>query len=171
MRHLAFSNDDVVPSLTNGDYEDLLFWDTTKNTNWQKELIGNTAHYFTKANFDISWRKCQYTNFIFGGTYNRQGTVFLVTFQTKKLPVFLNLTHNSVNKKFTANLTFNYTFDNNNLPGTDLTGAALTLPPDAPQLYNKDGSLNWDPYEGSGTYWQKPPWGIHWLLQMPKLII
>ena len=37
MRHQAFTNDGESPSLGNGDY-DLLLWDTTRYTDWQKTV-------------------------------------------------------------------------------------------------------------------------------------
>jgi len=43
MRHEAFANDGATPDISNGDY-DLLAWDTTRYTNWQKLLIGSTAN-------------------------------------------------------------------------------------------------------------------------------
>jgi TonB-linked SusC/RagA family outer membrane protein len=48
--------------------------------------------------------------------------------------------------------------DNNRLPGNDLTGTAMTLAPNAPKLYNSDGTLNWEPLaDGSGSFtWRNP---------------
>src|ERR1700730_7269680 len=46
--------------------------------------------------------------------------------------------------------------DNNLLPNIDLTPVAITLPPDAPPLYNKDGSLNWAPLSSGVSTWQNP---------------
>src|SRR5690606_35172781 len=38
----------------------------------------------------------------------------------------------------------NYVVDKNNLPATNLVREALTLPPNAPALYNENGDLNWE---------------------------
>src|SRR5258708_12008685 len=43
MRYEAFKNDGSTPN-PNADY-DLSLWDTTPHTDWQKELIGGSAHY------------------------------------------------------------------------------------------------------------------------------
>src|SRR5690606_40789164 len=40
MRHEAFKNDAVTPSVANAP--DLLMWDSTRYTDWQDELIGGT---------------------------------------------------------------------------------------------------------------------------------
>ncbi len=49
----------------------------------------------------------------------------------------------STNGKFKSAFVANYLSDNNNLPQTDLTDAATKMSPNAPPLYNVDGSLNW----------------------------
>ncbi len=51
MRHEALSNDGLEPD-PDKDW-DLLLWDTTRYTDWQKELIGGTADY-TNANLTLS---------------------------------------------------------------------------------------------------------------------
>jgi len=43
--------------------------------------------------------------------------------------------------------------DDNQLPSTDLTGTAVIMPPDAPPLYNKDGTLNWAPDATGASTW------------------
>jgi TonB-linked SusC/RagA family outer membrane protein len=39
------------------------------------------------------------------------------------------------------------------LPGYDLTSFAVNIPPDAPALYNKDGSINWALTSSGNTTW------------------
>ncbi|EDM34882.1 putative outer membrane protein [Pedobacter sp. BAL39] len=51
MRKEAFKNDGIVPTLLNAP--DLIAWDTTRYTNWQKELWGNTGK-VTRVNLNIS---------------------------------------------------------------------------------------------------------------------
>jgi TonB-linked SusC/RagA family outer membrane protein len=46
--------------------------------------------------------------------------------------------------------------DNNRLPPGDLTSYAMLLPPDAPSLYNNDGSLNWAPTSTGSSSLQNP---------------
>lgn len=147
MRNEALKNDGITPSLANGDY-DLLQWDTTRYSNWQKELIGNTAHY-TDAQASISGGN-ESTQFLIGAGYKRQTTVFPGDFNDQKASMHFNINNTSSNKKFTISLTGSYTIDNNQLPAADLTAYAYNLAPDAPPLYNPDGTLNWAP-TGSGT--------------------
>lgn len=142
MRKEAFKNDGLAPSLDNGDY-DLLLWDQNRYTNWQKELLGNTAHY-TNLQGNISGGN-ELTQFLIGAGYNRQTTVFPGDFADKKASVHFNIINTSPNKRFSITLTGSYSYDNNLLPQADFTYAALTLPPNAPSLLNPDGSVNWAP--------------------------
>ena len=79
VRHQAFANDGIsfpANTVNSGDpnYDVNGAWDTTRYTNWQKELIGNTAHY-TNAQVNISGGGDN-TQFFIGTSFNRQTTVF-----------------------------------------------------------------------------------------------
>lgn len=147
MRHEGFQNAGQTPSLANGDY-DILLWDTTRNTDWQKTLIGGTSHY-TDLNASVSGGSANVQYFL-STTYHRETTVFPGNFDDEKGAVHLNLNTASNNQKFHMQVTANYMVDNNFLPTVDLTSVALELPPDAPPLYNSDGTLNWA-LNASGT--------------------
>lgn len=71
MRKEAFANDGTTPTSSNA--RDLLLWDTTKYTNWQKELIGNTMN-ITDSKIDISGGTDK-TQFLAGFGYHRETTV------------------------------------------------------------------------------------------------
>jgi TonB-linked SusC/RagA family outer membrane protein len=63
-----------------------------------------------------------------------------------------NLNHRSNNERFKFSLTATYLINNSKLPKIDFTAAALSLPPNAPELYGDDGQLNLtEPY-----YWTNP---------------
>ena len=141
MRREAFKNDDDVPTVDNAP--DLLYWDTTRSTDWQKELIGGTAHY-TNAQASLSGGN-DLTQYLISTNYNKESTVFPGDFSDQKTAVHLNINSTSSNRKFTANFSANYMVDNNNLPAVDLGGsvALIYLPPNAPEPFNADGTLNW----------------------------
>lgn len=80
MRHEAFQNDGLSPQ--SGYDFDLLNWDTTRYTNWQKVLIGNSAP-FTNAQISLSGGSAN-TQFVAGGGYSNQGTVFPGSYSDKK---------------------------------------------------------------------------------------
>lgn len=140
MRHEAFANDNIT-SIPTFAWDMTGYWDTTRYTDWQKTLIGNTSH-MTRADVSLSGGT-QLTQFLFGASYFRQSTVFPGDFADKKASAHFSLNHLSENKRFTSSLTVNYVVDKNNLPMVDPTNAALTLPPVAPSIYNPDGTLNW----------------------------
>jgi TonB-linked SusC/RagA family outer membrane protein len=139
MRNEAFTNDGASPQGydhdVNGD------WDTTRYTNWQKALIGGTAP-TTSMQGSLSGGN-QNTQFLVGGGYYRQGTVFPGDFADVKASAHFNINHTSENKRLQATFSVSYVADQSNLPASDPTGIALTLPPDAPPVYNANGGLNW----------------------------
>ncbi len=53
------------------------------------------------------------------------------------------LTSTSLNQKFKTEFSGTYMFDNNQLPGVDITQYAVALEPNAPSFLNADGSINW----------------------------
>ncbi len=62
-----------------------------------------------------------------------------------------NLTHTSNDQRLHVQLTASYTYEFSDLPGNDPTGA-INMAPDAPALFNADGSLNWQPLNGGSTF-------------------
>lgn len=146
MRKDALTNDGLpLPSFAtnpnNTDYDINGFWDPTRYTDWQKVLIGNTAHY-TNVNGSISGGNAT-TQYLVGGTFHRETSVFPGDFADQKGSLHFNLNSASLNQKLKMSFSGTYLVDKNRLPNTDLTATALALAPDAPALYNPDGSLNW----------------------------
>ncbi len=151
MRHEALANDGLSPN-PNEDY-DLTAWDTTRYTDWQKVLIGNSAP-FTNAQVSLSGGTSS-TQFVVGVGYSSQGVVFPGSYSDKKASGYINLTHFSNDGRFHLQITTNYVNDNNNLPGSDFSGQII-LAPDAPPVRNPDGTLNWAPANGSAYSWINP---------------
>lgn len=141
MRRQAFANDGIT------QYPDYAYdvngsWDQTRNTDWQKELIGGTAE-ITGIQTSISGGSEQ-TQFLVSGTYHSETTVFPGDFIYKKTAFHSNINHESENKKFKLNFYANYTNQDNDQPGTDFTLMAMSLAPNAPALYDAQGKLNWE---------------------------
>ena len=138
MRRQAFANDGVTPTTANAP--DLLVWDTTKATNWQEKYLGGTAH-TTDAQATISGGDAR-TRFLFSTGYHKETTVFPGDFSDERFSVRLNADHNSLDRKFNATVTANYSYDKSKLLSTDL-GTVYNLPPNMP-VRNADGSLFWN---------------------------
>jgi TonB-linked SusC/RagA family outer membrane protein len=161
MRREAFYNDSIsLGDQTNiSNAPDLLFWDTTRFTNWQKVLIGNPAHY-DDAQVSVSGGTTN-TQYLIGGGYHRETTVFPVILPgqgaDQKVSLHFNMLNSSENKKLKLSLSGSYVSDLNSVQPVDFTGTAYTLPPDAPAIYNPDGSLNWAPVTpGQTGTWSNP---------------
>ncbi|MGL4582515.1 MAG: SusC/RagA family TonB-linked outer membrane protein, partial [Flavobacterium sp.] len=140
MRDQAFINDGITtfPS----DALDINgTWDRNRYTDWQKELIGGTAKN-QSIQFGVS-AGSETTHFSASANYNNQTTVFPTDKGYKRNTFLINVNHNSKDGRFQLNSSTNYSLQKNNLIATDLTKDALTLSPNAPSLYNADGSLNW----------------------------
>jgi TonB-linked SusC/RagA family outer membrane protein len=158
MRRQAFKNDGRLPATT--DYDINGTWDTTRYTDWQKELIGKTSH-FTNANASISGGNIN-TQFLFGEGYSKQTTVFPGDFSDEKATFHFSLNHVSTNGKFHMSFSGQYDYDKNIPPALDLTARALYLAPNSPTLYNTDGNINWQ-----GGTWTNP---VAALLTIPKIV-
>lgn len=157
MRYEALRNDGIdlnTASAVNSNYSDLKVWDTTFYTDWQNELIGGTAG-FTNFNVNFSGGTSQ-TQYSLGSTYNKETTVYPGNLSDQKIAVHFSLNTVSINQKFRLVFSSNYLNDNNILPTTDLTSAALLTEPNAPSLYDRDGSLNWAPNSLGVSTWTNP---------------
>jgi TonB-linked SusC/RagA family outer membrane protein len=152
MRHEALKNDNL--SISSTDYDLNGQWDTTRYTNWQKELIGGTSKY-QDLQGSISGGSPT-TQFLFGAGYHRETTVFPGNFADVKGSTKLSVNSSSKNQKFKIQANLSYLIDDNHLPNADLSSFAVQLAPVAPALYNPDGSLNWSLDENGNSTIDNP---------------
>jgi len=158
MRREAFQNDGlVVPNIattpTNTAYDVNGHWNQNDYTDWQEKLIGGTAHY-TNINSNISGGSSE-TQYLLGGTYHRETTVFPGDFDDVKAGLNFSLNNTSKNQRFKSSFRGTYVRDVNQLPLTDLTNS-IYFAPNAPSLYLADGSLNWAPNSFGTSSWDNP---------------
>lgn len=141
MREQAFENDGIseYPSYA---YDINGTWDRNKYTDWQDKLLGGTA-YFQEYQIGVSGGNST-TSFSVSGAYRNESTISLEEDGYKRANGLAKLNHNSADGRFRLSLSTAYTYEDNDLPDSDLSYQALTLPPNAPNLYNEDGSLNWE---------------------------
>lgn len=147
MRLEAFKNDGIdlnafpwsLDIYKQNFYPDLAYWDTTRYTDWQKELLGGTAN-ITDLQLNVTGGNAQ-TSFRLGGSYHRESQIY-EGLGYHRLGGNLSLNHTSANGKFTAGVALNYGLEKNK-SGGDLVNTALTMPPNAPELYLENGELNW----------------------------
>ena len=139
MRREAKINDNASTFST--DYDINGTWDTIKNTDWQKELIGKTAQY-NDGQISVSGGSGM-TNYLIGGNYHRETTAFIGDLSDQKGSLHFNVNSTSQNSKLKISLSGTYLADNNHLIAVDFTDMAMIMPPNSPAGYNADGTLNW----------------------------
>ncbi|HXJ98269.1 MAG TPA: SusC/RagA family TonB-linked outer membrane protein [Gelidibacter sp.] len=140
MRNEAFANDGITAYPINA-YDMTGAWDKNRYTNWQKELIGETAIDNT-ISLGVSGGN-EFTRFNVNTSHNESTTVFPTDKGYKRNSALISFSHQSEDNRLQLGVSTAYSTQNNNLPSADLTKKSLELPPNAPALYNEDGTLNW----------------------------
>lgn len=147
MREEAFRNAGQTPDASTAP--DLLLWDRNKYTDWQKAIFKTAGVTDVQANISGGSRQ---VNFRIGGAYHREGSIVKGDFDYRKYNVQFDLGYRSVNDRLHANFKALYGSTNSTL--YELYGlfpSIVYLPPNMPDLYNPDGSINWG-LDESGTY-------------------
>ncbi|MGS2762144.1 SusC/RagA family TonB-linked outer membrane protein [Sinomicrobium sp. M5D2P9] len=146
MRHEAIANDNWEHFLEDPVYDtyfpDLKLWDSNRYTDWQKELIGGTAYYHNLQG-SLSGGNDR-TRYLLGGGYFSQTTVYPGDNANRRISGHFNFSHTTADQKLQVNLAASYTSTVIDMLSEDLTLQAVTLPPNAPALYNGRGQLNWE---------------------------
>lgn len=145
MRREGIANDGAVINstsfLNSGYAPDLLFWDTTKYTNWKKEFIGGTAC-TTDIQGGLSGGNVN-TQFLVSGGVHRETTVFPGDLSGNRASFRFNVNHNSTDKRLAINFSGSYSIGNSNLNESDLT-SSINLIPHLPSLVDENGKLKWE---------------------------
>ncbi|WP_424494114.1 SusC/RagA family TonB-linked outer membrane protein [Salinimicrobium sp. GXAS 041] len=147
IRRQAFENDGIEP--TEYDAYDLVLWDQNRYTDWQDFFLGGTA---TVQDINLASNGGSgNTTYRLSGSYHKQGTIYPWEYDYQKFTGGINLDHFSQNKKWRLNFSLNYGLDDNSSVGDfDIATALFSLPPNAPKLFNEDGSLHWVEWSEAG---------------------
>jgi TonB-linked SusC/RagA family outer membrane protein len=151
MRNEAFKNNGVTPSATAYDVNGT--WDKSRYTDWQDVLIGGTAKN-TNVQMGISGGN-EFTQFTLRGNYGIQTTVSPGNYSDKKGAGSISLNHTSPDRKFRLNVSAIYSVDLNKLPVFDLA-QYINISPNAPDLYDSNGNLNWALNANGIATWTNP---------------
>lgn len=149
-RYEAYANDGINWQTLTNKPVDLAVWDTTRYTDWQKELLGGTAKY-TRANVRYSGGT-QQNSYVISSNYWKEGSIFGDQFKDQKLSASMAFNHRSPNNRLNFDVNAVYTYNDILQPNANIYGTALYLPPNAPALYHDDGSLNWE----NGNFFNNP---------------
>jgi TonB-dependent starch-binding outer membrane protein SusC len=136
MRKEALKNDGFP---VNSNYApDLINWDTTRYTNWEKYLWGNIGK-TTDIETSLSGGDPT-TTFRIGAGYHHQTEILSYSGANQRGSVSFNINHKSANQRLNIILSGNYSIASINtiyLPGS------ITTPPDSPPIYDGKGNLNY----------------------------
>ncbi|MEM6541544.1 MAG: SusC/RagA family TonB-linked outer membrane protein, partial [Bacteroidota bacterium] len=147
MRNEAFRNDGREPGFR--DYDVNGTWDQNRFTDWQEVLIGGQSD-FTRAQISLSGGNSN-TNFLLSGGYQRESTVFPGSNSFQRISGALSVNNQSKNGKLLTSVSLNYSAQVSDLIGDGFTRQVSRLQPNAPELYNEDGTLNWE-----NSTWNNP---------------
>ena len=141
MRHEAFANDQLTPRP--GNAYDFLIWDTTRYTDWQKELWGSVGK-TTDAQLSLSAGERQ-NSFRVGVGFRHVTDITSASGSDSRGSLQMNLAHRSFDQRFSLSISNIFTVSSSDM--ISYSGLAL-LPPNAPPAFDADGKLNyrgWDP--------------------------
>jgi len=149
MRREAFKNDGIVPTLapgTPGYAPDLLSFDTTRYTDWQKYFFNNQGK-VTNVQADMSGGSEDITYRV-GSGYSRSTDITTVRGASQRASVSLSLSAKSRNQKFRTYVSASYSSSDINA----VAGFTLPLlPPDAPSIYDSAGKINFLQFKQIGV--------------------
>ena len=146
LRKEALKNDGIDLSTANAtDYPDLLLFDQNKNTDFFKQYEGKSSN-STDAHVSLSGGSAN-TTFLTSAGYTTTGYDFPGDFSDKRMTIHTGLHHNSADSRFTMDLGFDYTYDNNNNAANPNITQGILTPPNYPNLLDANGNLVWN-YKG-----------------------
>jgi len=152
MRREAIRNDGILPD-PYADFDITGTWDTTTYTDWQKVFLKHPA---TWENVQVNLTGgSSGTQFLIGAGYTKTGAPFPGDFSDQKASIHFSLNNASPNNRLTTQLSAIYTYDNNNMPGSDPQSNIL-LAPNAPALYDANGNINWGFKDGIPWFYLNP---------------
>lgn len=142
MRREAFKNDNITPDISNAP--DLVKWDTTRYTDWQRFIYGGTGR-TTKVNANVNGGD-KYTKYRISLDYDKRTNITTKSGANERIAVANYLSHRTVNNLFKMEMNNTYSYIKINT--VDLPISTLFLPPDAPPAFidNKINFSGWDPF-------------------------
>jgi len=148
IRREAFKNDGITPTINNAP--DLMLWDTTRYTDWQRQVTGTGSQ--TRIGLSLSGGNALSYYSISGG-YDRQVDALNRTGANQRATLNSNYTLRGLNQKLTVSFgtDLSHTFVD---AINDLRGAGK-LAPNAPPIFDKKGNLNyadWNVVDKGGDF-------------------
>ncbi|WP_312329351.1 TonB-dependent receptor [Sphingobacterium sp.] len=137
IRKEGFKNDNWTATADNAP--DLLTWDQSAYSDWQKEFYGTSAPFST---YQLSFSGGnENTQYLASANFNRQGDPLPGNKNYQRGGALLNLSTQSKDQRFKLNSSFNLNLDRNNTVPTDIA-QFYNLAPNYP-LYDEKGGYYW----------------------------
>ncbi|TCC91055.1 SusC/RagA family TonB-linked outer membrane protein [Pedobacter hiemivivus] len=136
MRREAFKNDGIQPTAANAP--DLVLWDTTRYTNWQKELLGTGS--MTSVSAGLSGGDAR-TTFGINTNYTEQADQMARSGANQRATIAFNAFHRSLDQKLAVTLFASYAFSK--VDAIIDPANIFSLPPNAPPIFNSKGKPNY----------------------------
>lgn len=146
MRKEALSNDGLPIDINNA--ADLVAWDTTRYTDWEKYLWGGLGK-TTNAQASISGGDAR-TTFRIGAGYQHETEILTSSGANQRASLSFNIANKTANQRLKIELSGTYTLVSGNM--INLPGSAVNLSPNAPAVWDKNGSLNYAGYVPLDNY-------------------
>jgi TonB-linked SusC/RagA family outer membrane protein len=137
-----------------------LAWDTTSYTDWQKVLLGTAKS--TDVHLGLSGGD-QLTSFNVSAGFNQSQDITTLSGTNQRLTVSSALRHQSPNRRFSLGLNTGYGYT---YVKAITIPSLITLPPNAPPIYDDKGKLNYAAWNAAGLG-NSFPFGI---VQKPSTI-
>jgi TonB-linked SusC/RagA family outer membrane protein len=139
LRKQAYANDGLNYQDPSQSPPDLTVFSQTQYTDWQKLLLGNTAH-TTNASIRLE-TGADLSRFSLGLTYRKESTIYPGDNADQRLSANMNYDFTSVDRKFGLQLTNTFSYDRNNMMSGDPAMGINFSPNFSP--YTSTGALNW----------------------------
>jgi TonB-linked SusC/RagA family outer membrane protein len=149
VRREALRNDATFPSLSSAP--DLVLWDTTRYTDWQKVLLGTGKQSAVVTSLTGGDNLTMYR---ISANYARQEDLIKNSGLNQQASVTSSIDVRSVNQKFSLGLTLGYSYTN--VDAVFANPEIMTLAPNAPPIYDSKGDLNFADWNAAGIGGQFP---------------
>lgn len=165
IRKDAFAADGATPSSDPSNFfsfaPDLTIFDQNKYTDWQKTIYGKTSNN-TDVHASLSGGTPTNT-FLISAGFTRSDFNYPGSFADQRLTLHTTTHHASDDQRLSVDFGVDYSYDKNNSSGVP-GGVGILNPPNAPDLLDSLGRLNWY-YKGVSTaqfqfysYLKQPAW-------------
>jgi len=143
MRREAFKNDGLTPSAAPGTgyAPDILRWDTTRYTDWQKFFLNNQGK-TTEVKADMSGGADVFTYRV-GAGYNRTTDITTVKGASSRATLALSMTTQSRDQRLKGQVSATYS---SSVINGVTNSPRILFSPNAPSLYDSAGHLNYAGY-------------------------